>query len=117
MKDDLSQKETIKNYLLGKISDEEMLTKFEEALFSDDKFAEEVELAEDEIINDYVLGNLSAEDFEAAENCFFKNSERRFKLTLTQELKKKAETSLAETKQSFFEMLKYLFRRKRRTRF
>src|ERR1044072_7316354 len=84
-------KETIKSYLLGKISDEEKLAVIEESLFLNDEFASEVELAEDEIINDFVLGNLSAEDAASAENCFFKTSERQFKLKLTQELKARAD--------------------------
>ncbi|HEY0429506.1 MAG TPA: CHAT domain-containing protein [Pyrinomonadaceae bacterium] len=106
-------KEIVKAYLLGRISDEETLAGIEEALFLDEDFTGEVELAEDEIINDYVFGNLSAEDREAAENCFFKSSERQFNLKLTQELREKAknakETQKAE-KPSFFESLKSVFR-------
>src|SRR6185436_7630293 len=91
-------KETIKAYLLGRISDEETLAGIEEALFSDDEFAAAVELAEDEIINDYVFQNLSADDLESVESCFFKSSDRQFKLKLTEELLKKATFSgAAET--------------------
>jgi CHAT domain-containing protein/cytochrome c-type biogenesis protein CcmH/NrfG/TPR repeat protein len=102
-------KETIKTYLLGRISDEETLAGIEEALFFDDDFAAQVELTEDEIIDDYVFGNLTAEDRDAAENFFFKNSERQFKLKLTQELENKAPIAAAE-KPHFFEALKVFFR-------
>lgn len=102
-------KETIKAYLLGRISEEKTLAGIEEALFFDDEFAASVELAEDEIINDYVLGNLTDEDRESAENFFFKNSERQFKLKLTTELKNKAAVAAAE-KPAFFETLKAFFR-------
>jgi CHAT domain-containing protein/cytochrome c-type biogenesis protein CcmH/NrfG len=106
----LNDKETIKAYLLGKISEEETLAGIEESLFFDDGFAKDVELVEDEIINDYVFGDLSADDRESAENFFFKNSERQFKLKLTEELKKKANVAGAVgKKRSFFETLKAFF--------
>ncbi|MET0752892.1 MAG: hypothetical protein ABWZ66_05945, partial [Pyrinomonadaceae bacterium] len=113
MGNNLHDKENIKAYLLGKISDEETLAAIEESLFSDDEFATEIELAEDEIINDYVFNNLSAEDRESAENSFFKTSERQFRRRLTQELKEKAETlkKAGEVEKSgFFETLKNFFR-------
>jgi CHAT domain-containing protein/Tfp pilus assembly protein PilF len=103
-------KETIKSYLLGKISDEEKLGAIEESLFLNEEFASEVELVEDEIINDFVLGNLSAEDAASAENCFFKTSERQFKLKLTQELKARADDVKQTEKSSFFDALKSFFR-------
>ena len=103
-------KETIKAYLLGKISDEEKLAAIEESLFSSDEFTAEVELAEDEIINDYVLGNLPAEDAKSAENFFFKTSERNFKLKLTRGLKAKAGDVKQNEKAGFLESLKSFFR-------
>lgn len=106
-------KETIKAYLLGGISDEETLVGIEESLFLNDKFATEIELVEDEIIDDYVFGNLSAEDIKNAENYFFKTSERQFKLKLAQELKEKAKEAKQAgkiEKSNLFETLKNLFR-------
>ncbi len=103
-------KETIKAYLLGRVSDEEKLAAIEESLFFDGEFASEAELAEDEIINDYVLGNLSAEDATSAENFFFKTSERQFKLKLTRGLKAKADDLKQDEKASFFDALKSFFR-------
>jgi len=106
-------KETIRAYLLGSISDEETLAGIEESLFFNDDFATEIELAEDEIINDYVFENLSAEDRKSAERCFFTGAERQFKLKLTQELREKAKESEQTgkvEKPSFFEILKIFFR-------
>jgi CHAT domain-containing protein len=106
-------KETIRAYLLGNISDEETLAGIEESLFFNDEFATEIELAEDEIINDYVFGNLSAEDRKSAEKGFFTGAERQFKLKLTQELREKAkeaEQTEKVEKTVFFEILKSFFR-------
>lgn len=113
MDNNLHDKENIKAYLLGKISDEEMLAAIEESLFLNDEFAAEIELVEDEIINDYVFGNLSAEDRESAEKSFFNTSERQFRRRLTQELKEKAENpkKTGEVEKSgFSETLKNFFR-------
>lgn len=113
MNNNLHNKENIKAYLLGKLSDEKTLAAIEESLFLDDEFTAEIELVEDEIINDYVLGNLSAEDRESAENSFFKTSERQFKLKLTRELKEKTETAKKTgeaEKSGLFETLKNFFR-------
>lgn len=103
-------KETIKAYLLGKISEEKTLAGIEEALFFDDEFAAQVELSEDEIIDDYVFGNLTAEDRESAENFFFKNSGRQFKLKLAGKLKNKATVTATAEKPGLFETLKVFFR-------
>ncbi|MGC2236029.1 MAG: CHAT domain-containing protein [Pyrinomonadaceae bacterium] len=113
MDNNLHDKENIKAYLLGKISDEETLAAIEESLFLNDEFATEIELVEDEIINDYVFDNLSAEDRESAENSFFKTSERQFRRKLTQELKEKsvnAKKNVEVEKAGFFETLKNFFR-------
>jgi CHAT domain-containing protein/cytochrome c-type biogenesis protein CcmH/NrfG len=107
---DKYDKETIKNYLLGRISDEETLAGIEDSLFANEEFTSEIELAEDELINQYVFGNLSAEDCKAAENCFFNTSERQFKLKLTQELKEKAKDKSEARKTGFVETLKAFFR-------
>ncbi len=113
MKEPLRDKETIKNYLLGKISDEEMLAGLEESLFTDEEFSAEAELVEDEIIEDYAFDKLNREDKDFAEKYFLNNPERQFKLKLTEQLRekaKKAEQPADVEKPAFFETLKSLFR-------
>jgi CHAT domain-containing protein len=113
MSESPQNKELIKDYLLGKISDEATLAGLEESLFTDGEFGENIALVEDEIINEYVLGNLSQNDREFADKYFFTNTDRQFKLKLTQELKAKADLlkpTVKEEKPSFFESLAAFFR-------
>ena len=58
-----SNQTEIRRYLLGSLSDEEKAL-LEEKYFSDDAMFEEIEIAEDELIDRYVRGELSKEDSE-----------------------------------------------------
>lgn len=55
--------EQVKQYLLGMLSPEEK-SRFEERYFDDDKLFEEIEIAEDELIDAYVREELSPRDRE-----------------------------------------------------
>jgi tetratricopeptide (TPR) repeat protein len=104
---------TIREYLLGRVSDETTLEGLEELLFTDEEFCSQVALAEDEIINDYVLGHLGETDAASFRATLADNPERRFKLELTQALREKAlaqSVKAAEDKPSFFASLKAFFR-------
>lgn len=104
---------TIREYLLGRVSDETTLEGLEELLFTDEEFCSQVALAEDEIINDYVLGHLEETDAASFRASLADNPERRFKLELTQALREKAlakVVKVAEDKPSFFASLKAFFR-------
>lgn len=59
-------------YLLGKLSDAESAS-LEERSFVDDNVFDEIEIAEDELIDAYVGGSLSAEDRERFENKLLKS--------------------------------------------
>ncbi len=113
MNETLKNKENIRDYLLCRISDEEKLSAIEELLFSDDEFCAEVEECEDEIINQYVLDELNAEDKKSADEFFFASNERKWKLELTQQLRQKAiAEKVNETeKVSVFDSIKNLFRK------
>jgi hypothetical protein len=50
-----------RRYLLGVLSDDEVV-RLEESYFADDKLFEEIEIAEDELVDAYVRGQLSGED-------------------------------------------------------
>jgi tetratricopeptide (TPR) repeat protein len=104
---------TIREYLLGRVSDEATLEGLEELLFTDEEFCSQVALAEDGIINDYVLGYLDEADADSFRATLADNSERRFKLQLTQELRKKAlvhNVKAREDAPTFFASLKAFFR-------
>jgi tetratricopeptide (TPR) repeat protein len=90
--------ETVREYLLGRVSDEATLEDLEERLFTDEEFCSQVALAEDELVNDYVLGYLVGSDAEAFKATLIDNPERRFKLELTRALREKAVAERAKDK-------------------
>ena len=85
----------VRRYLLGRVSDETTLEGLEELLFTDEEFCTQVALAEDELVNDYVLGCLNEEDAADFEASLDSNPGRRFKLGLTRALREKAVASRA----------------------
>src|SRR5437588_10554655 len=109
----LNSDQTIREYLLGRVSDETTLEGLEERLFTDEEFCSQVELAEDGLINDYALGRLDDVDAASLQSTLASNSERRFKLQLAQALREKAlarGVKVVEEKPSFFASLQSLFR-------
>jgi CHAT domain-containing protein/TolA-binding protein len=105
--------ETVREYLLGRIVDETMLENIEEKLFADDDFCAEVALVEDGLINDYVLGRLSAADTETFHSTLANDSERRMRVELSEALRQRARIRDAEIsvgKTSFLGSLRALIR-------
>lgn len=112
MSEALTNEKTIRDYLLGRVSDETTLEGIEDRLFTDDEFCSQVALAEDELINDFVLGDLDATDAASFRATLARDPERRSKLELTQALRAKALARKGETtasKPSFFTSLKAFF--------
>lgn len=113
MSESLKNEKTVREYLLGRVSDETTLEGIEELLFTDEEFCSQVALAEDEIINDYVFGHLDAAEADSFKATLADNSERRFKLELTQALREKAlakNVKAVEDKSSFLASLQAFFR-------
>jgi tetratricopeptide (TPR) repeat protein len=109
----LKSEETIREYLLGRVSDETELEGLEELLFTDDEFCSQVALVEDGLINDYVLGRLNQADVESFRAMLTDNPERRFKLDLTQALREKAlatDFNVAKDRPSFLTSIRSVFR-------
>src|SRR5436309_11488801 len=90
MDESFNSGKTVREYLLGQVSDETTLEGIEELLFTNEEFCSQVALVEDGIINDYVLGHLDEADVASFQATLAANPERRFKLKLTQALKVKA---------------------------
>ncbi|MBV9211679.1 MAG: CHAT domain-containing protein [Acidobacteria bacterium] len=88
---------TVREYLLGRVSDETMLEGIEELLFTDEDFCSQVALTEDDLINDYVLGRLNEPDAQSFQATLSNNPERSFKLELTRAVMEKA---LAQSEQA-----------------
>lgn len=86
----------IREYLLGQIADESVLEQIEELMFRDPQYCAKMELLEDEIINDYVLGELSSEEATSFEGTLARDSERLFKLELARGLEQRARQRDAE---------------------
>lgn len=117
MGESITSEQTIREYLLGRVSDETRLETLEELLFTDEDFCSQVAMVEDGLINDYVFGRLSDADAESFRQTLAGNPDRSFKLKLTQALREKAlaaklQPSLtgAADKPSFLDALKGFFR-------
>jgi tetratricopeptide (TPR) repeat protein len=107
-----NNEKTVRDYLLGRVSDEATLEGLEELLFTDEEFCSQVALAEDEIINDYVCGHLDEADAHSFRATLADDPERCFKLKLAEALRAKAlarNASSPEEKPSFFASLKAFF--------
>lgn len=112
MASSFKSEETVREYLLGRVSDETMLEGLEDLLFADEEFCSQVALAEDDLINDYVLGRLSDTDAQSFRATLVGNPERTFKLELTQALRAKALTrqvTVSDEGPSFLASLKAFF--------
>lgn len=113
MGESAKSEKTVRDYLLGRVSDETTLEGLEELLFTDEEFCSQVELAEDGIINDYVLGYLDAGDAASFRATLAGNPQRRSKLELTQRLREKAlarNVKQTANTPTFFASLKAFFR-------
>jgi len=109
----LKTTETVREYLLGRVSDETTLEGIEELLFTNEEFCSQVALAEDEIINDYVRGRLSHADAESFRAALPADVERRFKLEMAQALRERAlarDLQTVEAQPSFFGSIILFFR-------
>lgn len=71
----------IRAYLLGRIgAEEELSAQFDERMLADPEFSLRMDLVEDEILEDYADGLLTAADVEAVESHFLVPPERQRKL-------------------------------------
>jgi hypothetical protein len=87
MKSNASDSEVLRSYLLGTLA-EEPRERVEQRLFSDDRvFWERLCLVEDELIDDYVAGDLNADEAGRFEAAFLCTDERRGKLEFARALK------------------------------
>src|SRR4026209_735394 len=86
---DRSEK-AIREYLLRRVSDEETLEAIEELIFTDDEFCNQVGLAEDGLVYDYVRGRLNAADSQSFEETLKTDPDRLLKTQLTEEIRKRA---------------------------
>lgn len=91
---------TIRQYLLGRVNDQEDLeSNISETILMDDDFSALVESVEDEIVEEYVEGTLNPADRLAADNYFLAPAERKERLQFERLLRnclEKREPSFSE---------------------
>ena len=92
METKLELEEIIRAYLLGNLSPEEQEKLEEQLMIQDDAFTQLL-ICEDELIDEYVSGGLSAPEREAFERHFLAAPERRQKLGFAQALTKYVEAT------------------------
>jgi tetratricopeptide (TPR) repeat protein len=90
MSEPLKSDQTVREYLLGRVSDETTLEGLEELLFTDEEFCARVALAEDGLVNDYVMGRLGEADADSFRATLAGNPDRLFNVELTRALKEQA---------------------------
>jgi hypothetical protein len=84
---DIKELEAIRQYLLGQLPTEES-SQIEERLLTDAAFYEELLIAEDELVDDYLAGELSDSDRKSCETLFLLTPERQQKIRFALTLKK-----------------------------
>ncbi len=113
MNDSTQNDNEIRQYLLGQLADEDAVDRLDERLFSDDDFADHVAVVEDELIDDLVRSELSAEDAAALNQRAAHNDLLRKKIAVCTVLHEKASVSApvaAVSKPSLFESILALFK-------
>lgn len=91
MTQDATDRNTIRRYLLGELTQDEQSAPVEERLLLDDDFFEEFELVKEDLIDQYVSRELSDEERESFEQQFLTTPERRESLRQAQVLARYAE--------------------------
>jgi hypothetical protein len=76
---DIKELEAVRQYLLGQLPTEES-SQIEERLLTDAAFYEELLIAEDELVDDYLAGELSDSDRKSCETLFLLTPERQQKI-------------------------------------
>jgi tetratricopeptide (TPR) repeat protein len=117
MDEALNSEAMIREYLLGRVSDETRLEGLEDLLFTDEEFCSRLALAEDGIINDYVFGRLSNADAESFRATLAMDPERRFNVELAQALKERAQAKHSGAQPSRISLLASLGQLFRQPRF
>src|SRR5205807_3250397 len=86
------QQQLIRQYLLGAPLDASLQRSLEERLLTEDDYCEEIDIAEDELIEQYISNELSANERASFEQAFLNTVERRQKFSVARTLNRYAET-------------------------
>lgn len=91
---------TLKQYLLGELSQETQLEAVEERLFTDDDVFEELQLVKEDLIDQYVKDEFTAAERRNFERNFLTTEERRADVQRAQALARYAGRKMGELRQS-----------------
>jgi CHAT domain-containing protein/lipoprotein NlpI len=94
MNSSINNTENIREYLLGRVANDSLLSQIEELLFLNTDFFDAVELEQEELINDYVFGRLSESDRNDFEKTLSSNKQRKLEVELAYGLKEKAKQAI-----------------------
>jgi CHAT domain-containing protein len=89
-----SEQQLLRQYLLGGPLDEERQRAIEERLLTDDDFCEQIEIAEDDLIELYLGEELSAKEREQFERDFLNTTERQQKFSIARSINRYAASQL-----------------------
>src|SRR5687767_11804572 len=98
---DLDEQKAIREYLLGALSNKAEMRRIEEKILLDDDFVEEISIAEDQLIDEYLDGTLSASEQKSFDQYFLNAPERKQKLRLISDLRKYAAGSEKQNVRQF----------------
>lgn len=111
MNETLHNENSVREYLLGRVSDETALGDIEELLFTDEDFCSLAEITEDALIDDFVFGRLNERDRSDFEKTLENIRERREKVAIAVLLKEKAVEKMAVAENvSIFDSIRAFFR-------
>jgi CHAT domain-containing protein len=100
MSQDVIDRNTLRRYLLGELTQEEQLSPVEERLLAEDSFFEEFQLVKEDLIDQYVTQQLTPEDRRRFEQHFLVTAERREDVRHAQALSRYAQKCRQEAEQS-----------------
>jgi len=97
MNRDLDEKEKVRMYLLGTLRDQDEMRQIEEDQLINDEFEENLSIAEEELIEEFLDGELSEAERDRFVSHFLLTPERKHKLSLIRNLRKYAAATAPET--------------------
>src|SRR5438445_12911130 len=88
MNDKFGDQKVLRDYLLGKLKDDATRSRLEMKLLTDDEFSDELTAAENDLVEEFLDGDLNTEDSEYFMRYFLASPERKRQLRLTEDLRR-----------------------------
>src|SRR5215217_7767198 len=108
---------TLKQYLLGQLTNEQQRAVVDERLLLDDDSFEELQLVKEDLIDQYLNEELTGHERKAFETHFLTTAERREDLRQAQALARYAKKNVPHASESAAEKKTFHERKRRRSRF